>query len=260
MDLKNNLQLKAALDDYLFETTADLTPEKILSEGMAFSPRFSRRMNRLIRKAKRQDAGRTAADPNDTKAFHPANQWRKRVVLCAVIMAVIAGTVSAVAAHDQIAGFILTIYEKYSVIVFHKDSDDHDTEAEPDTSAASDADVIAESSGSERSDARTAFLPTYIPEGYIQADKIEADLFLRVIYADKAGDEILYERSGYDNTTMTIDTEGIQAEEILIGQMNGVYYSNKGIQNLIWQDDSSVCTISGPAAREELIAMAESIY
>jgi len=243
MDLKNNQQLKAALDDYLYEMTADLPSEKILGETLVISPRFSRRMNRLIRKSKK-----------------PENRRRKRLILIAAVIAVVAGTFSAVAARDQIAGFLMTIYEKYSVIVFHNDSDAHGTAAASEMTSQSGSDNVAEATGHKVPGAETVSMPAYIPEGYRQTDKIDTDLFLQVIYADAAGEEIIYERSGADNLTMTIDTEGTQAEEIMVGQMKGIYYSNKGIQNLIWQDDSFVYTISGPAAREELFAMAESMY
>jgi len=269
MDLKNNQQLKAALDDYLYEMTADLPPEKILGETLVFSPRFSRRMNRLIRKSKKPEKNRTAANPEaipaapeqmDSKPYTPANRRKKRLILIAVVITVVAGTFSAVAARDQITGFLLTIYERYSVIVFHNDSDAHGSAAVSDTASQSESDGVTESSGHGLPDAQTVSMPAYIPEGYQQTDKIDTDFFLQVIYADAAGEEIIYERSGSDHVTMTIDTEGTQAEEIMVGQMKGIYYSNKGIQNLIWQDEAFVYTISGPAAREDLFAMAESMY
>src|SRR5665647_3815682 len=83
MELKNNLQLKSALDDYLYILTVDLPPENTLATTMVFSARFSRRMDRLIRAARKLEAKNSSANqPHKSRSGEPmsdqpARRWRK---------------------------------------------------------------------------------------------------------------------------------------------------------------------------------------
>lgn len=252
MDLKNNLQLKSALEDYLYGLTADLAPENTLAATMVCSPRFYRRMSRLIRKAKKLEAKHSVdiqpgTDRNEeAKNYQPVNRWRKRFVLAAVIIAVVLSAFSAVAAHDKITEFFITIYEKYTSIVFDMSGE---------STGAPDETLTEAPDGSQAYN-----MPTYIPEGYMQTELEIYGEHALVIYTNSAGDDLIFEVNDPKNLQITIDSENTKGESIMIGQLKGFYYDNKGTQNLIWQDSECVYMITGQIGKEEMVAMAESMY
>jgi len=252
MDLKNNLQLKSALDDYLYGLTADLSPENILAATMVCSPRFYRRMSRLIRKAKKLEAKHSVdiqpgTDRNEEAKNHqPVNRWRKKFVLAAVIIAVVLSAFSAVAAHDKITEFFITIYEKYTSIVFDMSGE---------SAGAPDETLTEAPDGSQAYN-----MPTYIPEGYMQTELEIYGEHALVIYTNSSQDDLIFEVNDPKNLQITVDSERTKGESIMIGQLNGFYYDNKGTQNLIWQDSECVYMITGQIGKEEMIAMAESMY
>ena len=252
MDLKNNLQLKSALDDYLYGLTADLAPESTLAATMVCSERFYRRMSRLIRKARKLEAkhsvdNQSVTDRNEKpKNYQPVNRWKKRFVLAAVIITVVLSAFSAVAAHDKITKFFITIYEKYTSIVFDMSGE---------SAGAQDETLTEASDGSQAYN-----MPSYIPEGYMQTELEIYGEHALVIYTNSSEDDLIFEVNDPMNLQITVDSENTKGESIMIGQLNGFYFDNKGTQNLIWQDSEYVYMITGQVGKDEMIAMAESMY
>lgn len=252
MELKNNLQLKSAFDDYLHNIASDLAPENTLAATMAISSRFSRRMSRLIRKARKLEAKNIPANQSresrsgEANNYQPAKRWRKSFVLAAVIITVVLSTFTAVAAHDKIADFFITIYEKYTSIVFSMNG--KSSELPDDTSV-------------EPSDGATVYnLPSYIPDGYMQTELEMYGEHAFVIYTNSSKDDLIFEANDPDNLQITIDSENTKGENVMIGQFNGFFYDNKGVQNLVWQDTNCVYMIMGQIGKEEMVKMAESMY
>lgn len=255
MELKNNLQLKSAFDDYLYNLTADLAPENALSTTMIFSARFSRRMDRLIRTARKLEAKNRSAyqsrkNPSGKSMdYQPVNRWSKRFVLAAVIITVVLSTFTAVAARDKIADFFITIYDKYTSIVFNMNGKSSESSESPDVTASDT------SAGT-----LTYNLPSYIPDGYMQTELEMYGGHALVIYTNSSDEDLIFEVNDPDNLQITIDSENTKGESILIGQLNGFYFDNKGVQNLVWQDPECVYMITGQVGKDEMIAMAESMY
>lgn len=247
MELKDNLLLRSAFDDYLCSVTADMPSEETLSETLSFSPRFIRRMRRLLRKARSLEAAGSAPPmavlyPHDnSSAYRAPVQWRRRLVLLAVIAAVLVSAVSAVAAREEIRNFFITIYEKYTSIIFDRPS------------VTAEVPVESVSSG-------VSGFPSYVPEGYEAGSRLVTDNYIQIIYSKADALDIIFERNSPDNLTAILDTEGTQYEKIQVDRFEGVYFSNKGIQNLVWQDEYYVYGLSGPVSREDLTDMAQSLY
>ncbi len=247
MELKDNQLLRSAFNDYICSVTADIPSEETLSETLSFSPRFIRRMSRLLRRARSLEAagsapGQAVLYPHDNSAAYRAPvQWRRRLVLLAVIAAVLVSAVSAVAAREEIRNFFITIYEKYTSVIFDRQ--------------AGTAEIPVESVSSAVSD-----LPSYIPEGYEVGSRLVTDNYIQIIYSKADALDIIFERNSPDNLTAILDTEGTQYEKIPVDRFEGIYFSNKGIQNLLWQDEYYVYGLSGPASREDLTAIAQSVY
>ncbi len=58
---------------------------------------------------------------------------------------------------------------------------------------------------------------------------------------------------------MIIDTEETELETIAINGCEGFFYSNKGINNILWNDGYYGFIISSSIHKEEIIKIAESI-
>jgi len=248
MDLKDNLQLKDALNDYLYDVLTDFPTEKSLSETMVLSSHFLRRMNRLMRKAKKMEADQAAlytartALREESREYMAFSPWRRKLILAIVIITVVASAFTAVAARNQIADFFKTVYEKYTSYVFNMGH------SQSETTEVSPAVVTADK------------LPAYIPEGYVQTDRIEKNFFAHITYTNEQNNILTFERTKIDNFQITMDSEKTAGEDIMIGQMKGFYYPNSGDNNIVWQDSNYVYMIVGKISKDEMIVMAESLY
>jgi hypothetical protein len=169
---------------------------------------------------------------------------RKRLLLVAIILSVLLSAMGVVAARETILRFIVRIYETYTEIIFNRDIDQlpDPTQGLPTSS-----------------DPSMAKVPTWQPEGYEQTDLLETGDIFQIIYANQAGDELIFERYFSDTMSMFLDTEGVQIEEVLNESFTGYYYSKKNWQTLVWQEDSFVFLIYGKITKDELLNMAYSI-
>lgn len=267
MTIENNLQLSAALDDYLYEMLAEIPTETSLSESIVLSSKFCRRMNRLVIKARRMEnaqyrsAGRSAAGYAVTKpssqrsgedqgAYRIPDQWRKRLLLALVVMLVVISTCTVVAAREQISDFFITVYQKYTSYMFHIKDDTSESASQegtggPSVTLALDVKIL---------------VPSYIPKGFEKVDEISIAQYSHAVYVDSSGLEFCIDRNGADKVQISLDSEKMQAEEIMIGNHKAFYYANTGMQNLVWSDAEFVYLITGQISRDEMILIAESMY
>ena len=235
-----NQQMKSILDDYLQQSLADLPDESELSARQTFSRRFTRRMHRLVRKARRIEASWPAHDqaaeiPNPSRSL---TRRRKRLLLAAIILATVLSIFSISAAREAVFGFFVQVYEKFSTIIFDSGSGDP---TEP-ISPSETGDGLKE--------------PSELPAGFVETFRQETDKYCEVIYTHSDGGELSFIRQKSNNMQMIIDSENIQTEDILVGQAKGLYFSNKGVQSIVWQDDLYVYLLSGNFTKEELINIA----
>jgi hypothetical protein len=244
MAMNADEQLMLALDDYLVQSLANLPSESELAASQSFSCRFERRMRRLVRLAeKKAEQTRLAAktDLPDTR-LRSFSTTKKRLLLVAVILALLLSVMSITAAREAVIGFLVEIYEKFSTVVF-----------KPVPGMANPGTLPLSAEDSQK------MLPTALPEGYTQADVQIYDQLIRVIYISYDGNNLILELILSANKQMQIDTEGVSAEDVQVRQTDGLYYSNKGHQTLIWQEGPYAYVISGIITKNELLNMAESI-
>lgn len=239
MDMSNDsdLRLTSFLNQYLDWTAKGMPPEKQLSAQYNFSVSFENRMRPLLRKARKQQARQQAREEADQQvlARHSNGALRKKLVLVAIVLAILAATLSITAARDAVWSFIVHTYEKYSGIIF--ETQDPGETAEP-TDSLSPEDVK-------------------VPAGYTENRRLQSDYYLLVIYTNAAGDELHFEKTANEALQMTIDTEGVQVHEITVRGYVGLYYSTKGYQTVIWQEGYYVYVLFGKLTKEELINMVE---
>ena len=85
-------------------------------------------------------------------------------------------------------------------------------------------------------------IPTYIPEGFYLVTEDLDDIVILVY--EKGTDNISYEQIRKRDASMHINTEGVELEELELQGSAAKYYSNQGVQNLIWYDNEYVYTVS----------------
>lgn len=237
MSNDNDLRLTSFLNQYLDWTATGMPPERQLSAQYNFSASFENRMRPLLKKARKQESRQQAREEADQQilARHSNGALRKKLVLVAIVLAILAATLSITAARDAVWSFIIQTYEKYSGIIFETQGPGETTEP---TNSLSPEDVK-------------------LPSGYTENRRVQSDYYLLVIYTNAAGDELHFEKTANEALQMTIDTEGVQVHEITVRDNVGLYYSTKGYQTVIWQEGYYVYVLFGKLTQEELIEMVE---
>jgi anti-sigma factor RsiW len=61
------------------------------------------------------------------------------------------------------------------------------------------------------------------------------------------------------STQLQVDTEGVEQTHAVISGHAGIAYSNKGIQNLVWNNGQYGFSLAGPVPLEDLLRVAESL-
>lgn len=220
-------KLKAALELYMENQLAKLPPDDELA-AIEIPPQFEKKMNKLIRFHRRP--------------YYPmVNTVGKRVaaIFIAAFLALTTTVFSVKALRDPTIHFFIEVYEKFSRIIFQN----NDTEK------------------SAPNQIKEYFTPQYLPDGFELVSTEKYDIVAVYKYCDSAGRDISYDQTILDGTNMIIDTEDTATEDVKINNMSGVYYSNKGYDNIIWNDGVYVFSLSAPSecGKDALLRMAESV-
>ncbi|HBT65677.1 MAG TPA: hypothetical protein DEB10_13555, partial [Ruminococcaceae bacterium] len=105
------------------------------------------------------------------------------------------------------------------------------------------------------------FTPQYIPEGYVLKTREELNMAYLCEYVNDDGSDLIYNQMLFNESKMMIDTEGTVTEDIMINGIIGIFFNNKGYDNIIWNDGVYIYYISGfsELGKDELLKFAESI-
>lgn len=216
-----------ALDLYCIEFCKTLPTDEELS-GITFSEEFERKMQKLINRQKKF-------------YYYWFNTVGKRVaaIILVLLLSLTTITFSVKALREPVIRFIVETYEKFSSIVFVNDKSEEDTII----------DFTFEKVN-----------PAYIPSGYVKDSEMDAVSIYQARYfnSDRTS-TFLYMQAINDEGIIQANTEGIIYENIRINNIDGVIYSNKGNNTVIFNTDEYVFTIIGTISKEELVKIAESI-
>lgn len=187
-----------------------------------FSSSFEQKMRKLLR---RREA-----------SYWPLVSSVGRRVAMLVLAFLLASSclMSVEAIRVPVVHFFVEVYETFSRISF-----------EGDEGAGASPETIEE-----------LYLPSEIPEGFVLSESLQ-DSNLRLYYFVDHEDFIewgQYCKGG----THHVDTEGTRAEEITLNGVTYLYYSNKGIQNVIWEESGYVFSCAGTLSRETLFMILQS--
>ena len=188
-----------------------------------FSAKFERNMEKLIRQSKKKLPGGKSRTLN------------KRFIAVLVAITIIISTAMSVSAiRQRVIEFITEVYQKYTQVFF--------SESQP---------------SQMESKIFEAYMPSYIAKGFELVNQ-DTDGTVLLDY-EKGNDFISYEQGWIDEISMQINTEGIKLEELKFNNLPAKYYSNKGVQNLIWYDSHYMYMVSSTLDRETVFKIAESV-
>lgn len=216
-------KLMAAFDLYNERFMQTLSNEEELA-AVTFSPRFEKRMARLIRLEKRP-------------YYNWVNTLGKRVasVALSLLLVLAVMTCSVQAMREPVVKLITEVFARFTSIT-----------------------VDREDSG------KTEFVqaaPAFIPQGFaLKEESASSGAYMRV-YENADGQTIFYSQMQSKNTQMQVDTEGAVCKNVRINGCAGIVCENKGELQLTFANDAYLYSISISADLGEAVLMqiAESI-
>ena len=225
MNIYKHPKLQEAFDIYVREQNARLPGEEELA-GITASDEFKARMEKLLRRQRR-----------GYYVLFGTTARRVASFVVALLLAMTVTTFSVEALRQPVVRFFTEVFETFTRVIFVDDTSDPE-QVEMEKKA-----------------------PSYIPDGYVIESEIDAGVVYRVTYINaETGDRIYYRQQCNDKYSSIIDTESINYEEIIIGDLTGLLYENKGIPTIVLANEDYTYSISGTIARDELKIIAESIH
>ena len=225
MNIYDHPNLKEAFAIYARRQDALLPDEAALS-GVTFSAEFEERMERLL--ARRRCGWYVL--------FGTAPR-RVASVVAALLVSAALVTAGVEAIRTPVVQFFTEVFEKFTQIF-----------VEDDTPALSE-EIILE-----------PHAPTYLPDGYVVESEESTSTVYRIIYIDTVtGDTLRFSQRLDDGRDLHLDTEDIQYTKITVGNYEGLKYTNKDKNGVVYTDGEYVYSVSASISHEELIKIAESL-
>ena len=217
-------------DDFLYKYVKSaenimidsLPKEEALSHN--FSKGFQKKMNKLIRQERRSPFIKTFV-----------NYSRKVAIIFLIFISIAFATTMSVEAYRvRFFEVVIEVWEEFTSIIFNDKQNIDDGKLIP-------------------------VNPTYIPDNF-KIIEHEINSYEQFIYwQNDNGIEIMFEQAKITANSIITDTEGIDIEELLIGEQKIIYFTNKNINQIYWNDSNYIYAIISEYDKNELLKMVESI-
>lgn len=224
--ISDELLIKA-LNIYQTNRLKQLIEAEERSEKHIFSPGFLAKMEKLIRMQKKS-----------YYLFINTAAKRAALIVLLILITMFSTVFSVKALRDPAINFIIHVYEKMSTIIWGDENGVDDN---------------LPSSILEYHE------PGILPEGFILIETEDFRLMYTMTYSNQDGVKIEYQQFSIKSVHMSVDTEGTTYENIKINGNPGIYFSNKGYQNFIWNDGLYGYNLCSKITKEELQKVAESV-
>lgn len=219
---KNLEILKSAIDIYIKEYVDNLPEED--SEFDGFSGEFEKKMQNLIKQQKR---------------FYYAyiNSVGKRVacIILIICISMFATVFSVKALREPFINFIVETYNKFTSIFIEENVNNSD-------------DINFE-----------VITPQFIPEDFKSNAPSQTGTGYMCMYTNSEGDYFIYTQDLYHGWQSIVDTENVTYEKLYMNSLEAIYYENKGINSIVFNNEKYIYRISGSISKETIIQIAESI-
>ena len=223
--MENDDILKRALIEAAENEFGDIPSDDEITQIHEFSDAFKSRIKKLQKRTTR-------------KYIYIFNvPFRRMAVIAACIIIISTASLSIEAVRGPVIRYFVIVYEKFSSIFFVNDDNN---ELELPTAL------------------EILYSPTDIPDGYSLVEEINISHLRVLIYSNANGDEIEFQQH-IISVDVIIDTEGIETEDIFINEHNGIFYSNKGLNNIVWHDNHYGYLVTGKIEKDLLQRFAESL-
>lgn len=209
--------LKLALEAVYLNELDSMPSEVALERQINISLEFDQRMKELFR--------------NQTTAM-PGRRV-KRMLLIAIIAALMTSAMSVQAIREPIEKFFLEIYDICTDIIFQQSENSSVEEYE-------------------------FFVPEF-PEGYIETRREVLETQIKVEYKTENNGYLRYTQYLLDGMALSIDTEDADVKLDQIQGNNVFLYSNKGFNSIIWSDGTFGYKLNTTCDVEELRNIAKRI-
>ncbi len=218
-------------DDFLYKHMKNV--EEIILDNLPkeeelshkFSKRFERKMNKLIKQEKRSPF---------MNSF--ISYGKKVAIIFLISLSIIFTTTMSIEAYRiRVFEGVTRIWREFTSIIF---------KSEEDISGYKLISVI----------------PKYIPKGFSVYEKNVNDNICSVIYRNIDNEEIFYEQRLISHGELLLDTENIKIETIELDNQTVILFTNKGVNQLYWSDDSYTYTLISSINIEELVKIIKSIF
>ena len=215
-------KLKDALQAYYDQELSNLPSEEELAATQQFSPQFERKMERIKKLSRR----------NYISIAHLT--VRRSSVAAILVIVLLASSMSVEAIRTPVVKFLLEGYETFSRIIFPEDTPLNE-------------------------DGSFEYIMPTIPDGYSVVSDVKLDDSYDVELQSVDGELIRYSKQQLDSLTMDIDTEGVITEAVIINGFDGLRYSNKGSNSLVWNDGFNAFYLRGTCSFSILEEMSKNI-
>ncbi len=222
---------KYTIDDKLLYENLGNLEEKILASlpkekdlSHKFSRNFNKKINKLIKES------------NRSQGMNLFIKYSKNVaaIILIVVSILFATTMSIEAYRVRVFKIITRVFNEYTQI---------DTEGD---GGVTDFTIIVNA-------------PKYIAKGFKQFEVDESDFNYRAFYKNKAEEEIFFNQNILGSGQVLFDTEGTTVKTKKIKNQEINYFTNKGVSQLYWNDDTYFYILSSTTDIDELFKMAESV-
>lgn len=226
MNIYKNQNLLTAFELYVQQQNALLPDEDDLKD-VTFSDGFAARMRQAFSRRKR----------GYYVLFGTAARRVASIVVALLVSATIV-TASVEALRRPVVQFFTEIFEKFTRVSFVDD-----------TPAPPAEELVFEPRK-----------PSYVPDGYVMIKEENLSVMYRLTYKDMVtGNTIRCTQRWKESNSLTMDTEDIQYTAIQVGNHQGVIYTNKDKNGVVFSDAQYTYTLSAAINFDELIKIAESI-
>lgn len=209
--------LKLALGAVYSNELSKLPGEQDLEAQVMISPAFERRMRKLIH-------GQMSVAPN---------RRVKRMLLVAVLAALMASALSVQAIRGPIIRFLLDVREECSRLIFNTE--------EVQTTTASGI-----------------FIPK-APEGYTETSRDKVEFSAYAEYISEEGYFLSYSQDRIKGLGMSLNTENAETDWEWINGFDVFVFTNKGVTSMVWSDGIYVYDVTTNGEISELRNFAEKI-